>query len=82
MKVTTAIIGFLLIVVGITSLAGIAPPFGIHPVVWFILGAGLLLSDSAWEKLARKREDAADQETDDDDNGGSSNNDDNDDTKG
>lgn len=58
MKIGSVIIGFILICIGIAALAGQTPLLGIHPAVWFILGAGLLLSDTAWERLARaKRED-------------------------
>lgn len=55
MKVGSVIIGFILICIGIAALAGDAPLLGIHPAVWFILGAGLMLSDGAWERLARAK---------------------------
>ncbi len=54
-KVGSVIIGFIMICIGIAALAGQTPVFGIHPVVWFILGAMLICSDSAWEKLARAK---------------------------
>lgn len=66
MKVATAIVGFLLVCVGIGALAGQVAVLGVHPAVWFILGAGLLVSDSAWERLARKKadgEEESDEET-------------------
>ncbi len=68
-KVGSVIIGFIMICIGIAALAGQTPVFGIHPVVWFILGAMLICSDSAWEKLARAKrkahqgEDAEDKES-------------------
>lgn len=48
-KVGSVIIGFIMICIGIAALAGQTPVFGIHPIVWFILGAMLICSDSAWE---------------------------------
>lgn len=57
MKIGSAIIGFIMICIGICNLAGHVPFLGIHPAVWFILGAGLLLSDTAWEKLSRRKKD-------------------------
>lgn len=54
-KVGSVIIGFILICIGIATLAGQVAFLGIHPVVWFILGALLICSDSAWEKLARAK---------------------------
>ena len=54
-KVGSVIIGFIMICIGIAALAGQTPVFGIHPIVWFILGAMLICSDSAWEKLARAK---------------------------
>lgn len=57
MKIGSAIIGFIMICIGICNLAGHVPFLGIHPAVWFILGAGLLLSDTAWEKLSRQKKD-------------------------
>ena len=46
-----------MICIGIVDLAGQAPVLGIHPAVWFILGALLICSDSAWAKLAKKKAD-------------------------
>ncbi|MEF2656272.1 MAG: hypothetical protein U0M72_07605 [Eggerthellaceae bacterium] len=57
MKIGSAIIGFIMICIGICNLAGHVPFLGIHPAVWFILGAGLLLSDTAWEKLSHRKKD-------------------------
>ncbi len=54
-KVGSVIIGFIMICIGIAALAGQTPVFGIHPIVWFILGVMLICSDSAWEKLARAK---------------------------
>ncbi len=51
-KVGSVILGFVMICIGIAALAGQTPVFGIHPIVWFILGVMLICSDSAWEKLA------------------------------
>ena len=59
-KISSLIIGFVLICIGIAALAGQIPVLGIHPAVWFILGVGLMLSDSAWERLARAKRDADD----------------------
>ncbi|MFR7747338.1 MAG: hypothetical protein ACLU06_07975 [Eggerthellaceae bacterium] len=55
MKIGSTIVGFVLICVGIAALAGETPVLGIHPAVWFILGAGLLISDSAWERLTHRK---------------------------
>lgn len=55
MKVGSIVIGFILVCVGIAALAGQTPVLGVHPAVWFILGIGLMLSDSAWARLARKK---------------------------
>lgn len=55
MKIGSVILGFVMICVGIVDLAGQAPVLGIHPAVWFILGVLLICSDSAWEKLAKKK---------------------------
>lgn len=63
MKIATALVGLVLIVIGIAALANQMPVLGIHPAVWFILGCGLLISDHAWERLARSKKD--DDETDD-----------------
>ena len=52
MKIGSVILGFAMICIGIVDLAGQAPVLGIHPAVWFILGALLICSDSAWAKLA------------------------------
>ena len=57
MKVGSIVIGFILMCVGIGALAGQTPVLGVHPAVWFILGVGLILSDSAWARLARKKKD-------------------------
>lgn len=57
MKIGSAIIGFIMICIGICNISGHVPFLGIHPAVWFILGAGLLLSDTAWEKLSRRKKD-------------------------
>lgn len=57
-KISSLVIGFVLICIGIAALAGQTPVLGIHPAVWFILGVGLMLSDSAWERLARAKRDA------------------------
>lgn len=54
-KVGSVILGFVMICIGIAALAGQTPVFGIHPIVWFILGAMLICSDSAWEKLAHAK---------------------------
>lgn len=54
-KISSVIAGFILICIGIAALAGQAPLFGIHPAVWFILGVALMVSDSAWERLARAK---------------------------
>ena len=54
-KISSVIVGFVLICIGIAALAGQAPLFGIHPAVWFILGVALMVSDSAWEHLARAK---------------------------
>ena len=54
-KVGSVIIGFIMICIGIAALAGQTPVFGIHPIVWFILGVMLICSDSAWEKLAHAK---------------------------
>ncbi len=54
-KVGSVIIGFILICIGIATIAGQVAFLGIHPVVWFILGALLICSDSAWEKLAHAK---------------------------
>lgn len=63
MKVGSIVIGFILMCVGIGALAGQTPVLGVHPAVWFILGVGLILSDSAWARLARKKKER-EQETD------------------
>ena len=55
MKIGSVILGFVMICVGVVDLAGQAPVLGIHPAVWFILGILLICSDSAWEKLAKKK---------------------------
>ena len=55
MKIGSVILGFVMICVGIVDLAGQAPVLGIHPAVWFILGVLLICSDSAGEKLAKKK---------------------------
>lgn len=55
MKIGSVILGFVMICIGIVDLAGQAPVLGVHPAVWFILGVLLICSDSAWEKLARKK---------------------------
>ncbi len=55
MKIGSVILGFAMICIGIVDLAGQAPVLGIHPAVWFILGALLICSDSAWAKLAKKK---------------------------
>lgn len=57
MKIGSVILGFAMICIGIVDLAGQAPVLGIHPAVWFILGALLICSDSAWSKLAKKKAD-------------------------
>lgn len=57
MKIGSVILGFAMIYIGIVDLAGQAPVLGIHPAVWFILGALLICSDSAWAKLAKKKAD-------------------------
>lgn len=57
MKVGSIVIGFILMCVDIGALAGQTPVLGVHPAVWFILGVGLILSDSAWARLARKKRD-------------------------
>lgn len=57
MKIGSVILGFAMISIGIVDLAGQAPVLGIHPAVWFILGALLICSDSAWAKLAKKKAD-------------------------
>lgn len=57
MKIGSVILGFAMICIGIVDLAGQAPVLGIHPAVWFILGALLICSDSAWAKLAKKKAD-------------------------
>ncbi len=57
MKIASTIIGFILVCIGIAAFAGQTPVLGIHPAVWFILGCGLMLSDSAWERLARSKRD-------------------------
>lgn len=57
MKIGSVILGFAMICIGIVDLAGQAPVLGIHPAVWFILGALLVCSDSAWTKLAKKKAD-------------------------
>lgn len=54
-KVGSVILGFVMICIGIAALAGQTPVFGIHPIVWFILGVMLICSDSAWEKLAHAK---------------------------
>lgn len=64
MKVGSVIIGFILICIGIAALAADAPLLGIHPAVWFILGAGLMLSDGAWERLARAKHKKEEPESD------------------
>lgn len=55
MKIGSVILGFAMICIGIVDLAGQAPVLGIHPAAWFILGALLICSDSAWAKLAKKK---------------------------
>lgn len=55
MKIGSIILGFAMICIGIVDLAGQAPVLGIHPAVWFILGALLVCSDSAWARLAKKK---------------------------
>lgn len=57
MKIGSVILGFAMICIGIVDLAGQAPVLGIHPAVWFILGALLVCSDSAWARLAKKKAD-------------------------
>ena len=57
MKIGSVILGFAMICICIVDLAGQAPVLGIHPAVWFILGALLICSDSAWAKLAKKKAD-------------------------
>ena len=57
MKIGSVILGFAMICIGIVDLTGQAPVLGIHPAVWFILGALLVCSDSAWAKLAKKKAD-------------------------
>ena len=57
MKIGSVILGFAMICIGIVDLAGQAPVLGIHPAVWFILGALLICSDSAWAKLAENKAD-------------------------
>ena len=57
MKIGSVILGFAMICIGIVDLAGQAPVLGIHTAVWFIQGALLICSDSAWAKLAKKRAD-------------------------
>lgn len=57
MKIGSVILGFAMICIGTVDLAGQAPVLGIHPAVWFILGALLICSDSAWAKLAKKKAD-------------------------
>ncbi len=57
MKIGSVILGFAMICIGVVDLAGQAPVLGIHPAVWFILGALLICSDSAWAKLAKKKAD-------------------------
>lgn len=57
MKIGSVILGFAMICIGIFDLAGQAPVLGIHPAVWFMLGALLICSDSAWAKLAKKKAD-------------------------
>lgn len=57
MKIGSVILGFAMICIGIVDLAGQVPVLGIHPAVWFILGALLICSDSAWAKLAKKKTD-------------------------
>lgn len=57
MKTGSVILGFAMICIGVVDLAGQAPVLGIHPAVWFILGALLICSDSAWAKLAKKKAD-------------------------
>lgn len=39
MKIGSVILGFAMICIGIVDLTGQAPVLGIHPAVWFILGA-------------------------------------------
>lgn len=58
MKVGSVILGFIMICIGIVDIAGQAPVLGVHPAVWFILGALLICSDSAWERLSRRKRDA------------------------
>lgn len=67
MKIGSVILGFAMICIGIVDLAGQAPVLGIHPAVWFILGALLICSDSAWAKLSKKK---ADKNKDDDSGNG------------
>lgn len=57
MKIGSVILGFAMICIGIVDLTGQAPVLGIHPAVWFILGALLVCSDSAWATLAKKKAD-------------------------
>lgn len=57
MKIGSVILGFAMTCIGIVDLAGQAPVLGIHPAIWFILGALLICSDSAWAKLAKKKAD-------------------------
>lgn len=52
-KYGSALLGFILVCVGIGALATPAPPLGLHPATWFVLAA-LLFSDSAWTHVARK----------------------------
>lgn len=66
MKIASTIIGFILVCIGIAAFAGQTPLLGIHPAVWFILGCGLMLSDSAWERLARSKRDKEAPNTPDD----------------
>lgn len=58
MKVGSVILGFIMICIGIVDIAGQAPVLGMHPAVWFILGVLLICSDSAWERLSRRKKDA------------------------
>lgn len=44
-KILCRILGFIFICIGMVALAYQAYLFGVHPAAWFILGAGLLLSD-------------------------------------
>lgn len=52
-KYGSALLGFILVCIGIGAFAMPAPPLGIHPASWFVLAA-LLFSDSAWTHVARK----------------------------